>query len=144
MPTRGSGGERKNPKMSGIDFVSDRMRTGRLKIVRCPETLPLIQELGLYRYDPAKLSEEPIDVDNHACDGLRYQIVGHDRGRFVGSAYPVETVKERETQRRPKKPSASERPGKCGDAPTKKCGHLIGTTHNGGTDDDSRMRQRSH
>jgi hypothetical protein len=96
MPTRGAAGEKRNAKMSGIDMVSDRMRTNRLRIVRCPETMPLIRELGIYCYDPTKLSEEPIDADNHACDALRYEIVGRDRGRFLGSAYPVETVEERE------------------------------------------------
>ena len=56
--------------------------------------MPLIRELGLYCYDPTKLSEEPLDIDNHACDALRYLIVGHDRGRGLPMAYPVETVEQ--------------------------------------------------
>jgi Terminase large subunit, T4likevirus-type, N-terminal len=95
IPVRGASGETKSPKMAGIAAVSARMRAGLLKIVRCPETLPLIRELGLYRYDPSKLSEEPLDIDNHACDATRYAVVGHDRWRGLPAAYPLETVEER-------------------------------------------------
>ncbi len=95
VPTRGAGGEKRNPKMSGIESVSGRMRTGRLKIVRCEATKPLIRELGLYRYDPAKTLEEPIDQDNHACDALRYLVVGLDRGRRL-EPMPSETLEQRQ------------------------------------------------
>ncbi len=83
MTTRGSAGERKNPKLSGIDMVSERMRTGRLRIVRNAQTLPLIRELGMYAYDPLKSIEEPVDIDNHAVDAMRYLVVGLDRRRAV-------------------------------------------------------------
>jgi hypothetical protein len=83
MSTRGASGEKRSPKMSGIAQVFDRMESGRLKIVVCEETKPLLRELGLYAYDPSKFTEEPIDVDNHSPDALRYLIVGHDRGKVV-------------------------------------------------------------
>lgn len=79
-PGRGASGEKRNPKLAGIDMVSERMRTGRLRIVR-GECLPLIRELGLYHYDPEKQSEEPVDEDNHACDAIRYLCVSLDRNR---------------------------------------------------------------
>jgi hypothetical protein len=89
IPTRGASGEKKNPKLSGIDMVSERIRTGRLKIVRSPEMMPLIRELGMYHYDENKSIEEPIDEDNHAADALRYLCVGIDRNR-TGVAPHVE------------------------------------------------------
>ena len=46
IPTKGASGERKNPKLSGIDMVSERIRTDRLKIIRCPGTMPLIREFA--------------------------------------------------------------------------------------------------
>ncbi len=84
--------------MSGIDMVSERIRKGTLKIVRCPETMPLIRELGMYRYDETKQPqvEEPIDEDNHACDALRYLIVGLDRRRSVASIVERESEVERD------------------------------------------------
>ena len=60
--------------------------------------MPLIRELGIYCYDPTKLSEEPLDVDNHACDAARYAVVGHDRGRGLARAYPIETDEEVEAK----------------------------------------------
>jgi hypothetical protein len=90
IPTRGAGGEKRSPKMSGIAAVSARMETGRLKIVRCEGTSALIRELGMYCYDPEKDSEEPVDENNHAVDSLRYLVVGHDRGQQVKPAYNIE------------------------------------------------------
>lgn len=81
LRARGSQGEMKKPILHGIDLVSDRMRTGRLKIVR-QACMPLIRELGMYCYDPEKASETPVDADNHACDALRYLVVGLDRHRM--------------------------------------------------------------
>ncbi len=95
LPTRYASGERKNPKLAGIDIVTQRMRTGRLKIVRCEQTMPLIRELGMYHYDETKQLEEPVDEDNHACDALRYLVVGLDRGRSVQSIIEVESEQER-------------------------------------------------
>jgi len=67
MPRRGATGEKQSAKLAGIDQVNERMRTGRLWIVRTPETMPLIRELGMYHYDETKQVEEPVDEDNHAC-----------------------------------------------------------------------------
>lgn len=69
------------PLLTGIDRVTERIRTGRLKIASaCGD---LIGEAERHRYDEAKSKEEPIDKDNHALDALRYLIVGIDRGRVV-------------------------------------------------------------
>jgi hypothetical protein len=86
VPGKGASGEKRNPKLAGIDKVTERMRTGRLKIVR-GECLDLIRELSMYCYDPEKQSEEPLDINNHACDALRYLIVGLDRGKSVRSSH---------------------------------------------------------
>lgn len=85
MPTRGASGEVKKPLLAGIDMVSERMRTGRLKIVR-QACLPLVRELGSYHYDPDKKSDEPVKEDDHLCDALRYWCVGIARGRGPSAA----------------------------------------------------------
>jgi hypothetical protein len=95
IPTRGAGGEKKNPKLSGIDMVSERIRLGTLKVVRCPENMPLIREFGMYHYDELKSVEEPVDEANHALDDVRYLIVGLDRGRVVPPLTPPETDQAR-------------------------------------------------
>lgn len=82
IPVRGASGEVKKPLLAGIDMVSERIRTGRLKIIRSA-CLPLVRELGMYHYDPDKRVEEPVKEDDHACDALRYLIVGLDRNRGV-------------------------------------------------------------
>ncbi len=81
-PVRGASGETKKPVLAGIDMVSERIRTGRLRIVR-QACLPLVRELGMYHYDPDKRLEEPVKEDDHACDALRYLVVGLDRNRAV-------------------------------------------------------------
>jgi hypothetical protein len=95
IPLRGASGERKNPKLGGIDMVTHRMRTGRLRILRNEMTMPLLRELSNYHYDETKQVEEPVDEDNHACDALRYFVVGIDRGRSVPSVRPVESDADR-------------------------------------------------
>jgi Terminase large subunit, T4likevirus-type, N-terminal len=79
-PVRGANGEMKKPILSGVDMVSERIRTGRLRIVR-PACLPLIRSLSTYHYDETKQQEEPVKLDDHECDALRYLIVGLDRHR---------------------------------------------------------------
>lgn len=70
------------PVREGIDRVTSRIRTGRLRIHRrCQD---LWREAGLYQYDPDHPEkEEPLDRDNHAMDALRYLITGLDRGKAV-------------------------------------------------------------
>ncbi len=82
LSVRGGAGSPRTPVLSGIDQVTERMRTGRLKIVRgvCK---PLLRELALYHYPEDKTSEEPVKDHDHACDALRYLVVGMDRGRAV-------------------------------------------------------------
>ncbi len=107
-PTLGPGGSKRKPMQSGIDMVSERIRTGRLKILR--ETCkPLIRELSNYHYDDTKLSEEPVDLDNHACDAMRYLVVGHDRGQSVTSIYPAPSSEEQIARERAERIAAIER-----------------------------------
>ena len=97
LPTKGAVGETKHPLLGGIDAVRQRMMTGGLVIVRCPETMDLIRELGIYHYDEKKTeTENPVDEDNHAPDALRYLVVGNDRRGKMDPAKPRETPKERE------------------------------------------------
>lgn len=79
---RGAGGEVKKPLLAGIDRVTERIRTGRLKILRSA-CAPLIREMGMYQYDPEKRSEDPIKENDDACDALRYLITGLDRRRAI-------------------------------------------------------------
>jgi hypothetical protein len=79
-PVRAASGESKKPLLAGIDMVSERIRTGRLKIVR-KACLPLVRELGMYHYDTDKHLEEPVKEDDHSVDALRYLVVGLDRHR---------------------------------------------------------------
>ncbi len=60
----------------GIDLVTARIRTGRLKVA--PRCVHLIAEARLYRYptpaERAALGENPIDAHNHALAALRYLV----------------------------------------------------------------------
>lgn len=94
-PNRGATGETKKPVLAGIDMVSERIRTGRLRIVR-QACLPLVRELSMYHYDPAKRAEEPVKEDDHACDALRYLVVGLDRNRTP--AHMIETDEQRQAR----------------------------------------------
>lgn len=66
------------PILDGIDKILDRVRTRRLKIHRSCQGL--LREAGQYVYGP---NGQPLDEDNHACDALRYLVVGLDRGRAI-------------------------------------------------------------
>ncbi len=92
-PMRGASGETRAPKLAGIDMVSERIRTGRLKILRS-QCQPIIREFGMYRYDPMKVTEEPIDEDNHSMDALRYCIVGCTRGHAVPSVISPDDLRD--------------------------------------------------
>ncbi len=82
LAVRGGAGSPRTPVLAGIDQVTERMRTGRLKILRAA-CKPLLRELALYHYPEDKMSEEPVKENDHACDALRYLCVGMDRGRSV-------------------------------------------------------------
>jgi Terminase large subunit, T4likevirus-type, N-terminal len=75
----------------GIQAVTARLRTGRLRVVQrsCPN---LCNEAGLYRYPSADEkdadSEKPVDADNHALDALRYLVCGIDQ-RFIAKQRAV-------------------------------------------------------
>jgi hypothetical protein len=81
------------PLQTGIALVSDRIRTGRLKVRG--SLGHTIDEAGKYRYPPDKPGEAPIDKDNHLLAALRYMVVGVDRGRSVADAPPPESDEAR-------------------------------------------------
>ncbi len=66
-----------NSVQPGIRTVTERMRTGRLKIMRrCTE---LIRELGLYRYygEAERMpTDNPVKESDHAPDAIRYLCTG--------------------------------------------------------------------
>jgi hypothetical protein len=84
-----------NDLRAGIQAVTARLRTGRLRVRRegCPE---LLREAALYRY--AETGERPVDEHNHALAALRYLIACLDRhfiahlrrGSASGSGLPEE------------------------------------------------------
>lgn len=97
IPARGAGGEKRSPILHGIDLVSARIARGGLKVVRNDQTMPLIREASMYCYDPEKMSENPVDRDNHALDALRYLIVGLDRGTAAEPSFEsIKTQIEKE------------------------------------------------
>lgn len=79
----------------GIDLVTARIRTGRLKVA--PRCVNLIAEARLYRYptpaERAVLGENPIDAHNHALAALRYLVsrlvVRPDRKETPAPAKPL-------------------------------------------------------
>lgn len=66
------------PIISGIELVAERIRTKRIHIHRSCQNL--LRESQLYVFDE---NGYPVDENNHACDALRYLVVGTDRGRLV-------------------------------------------------------------
>lgn len=68
----------KGPILDGIDKVTERIRTKRLKVHRSCQHL--LREAGLYHFGD---NGKPVDADNHSVDALRYLVVGTDRGRAV-------------------------------------------------------------
>lgn len=106
IPVRGASGEVKKPLLAGIDMVCERIRTGRVKIVRSA-CLPLIRELAKYHYDPDKSVEEPVKEDDHACDAWRYLIVGLDRGKTPKGR--IESDEQRQARERAEQAADLER-----------------------------------
>lgn len=64
-----------NAILSGVARVNERLRDGRLRVSSaCVNTF---KEAGLYRYpEGGRVSENPIDADNHALAALRYLVMG--------------------------------------------------------------------
>lgn len=82
------------PLSAGIGLVTERIRTRRLRVLG---TLGhLIDEAGKYRYDGESKtkSENPVDRDNHLLAGIRYLIVGLDRGKSVSDRAPQPTQEQ--------------------------------------------------
>ena len=70
-----------NDILVGVNAVSSRIEQGTLHISdRCRA---LRAELSAYHYPEDKTSEKPVDEFNHACDALRYMVMGVDRGRVA-------------------------------------------------------------
>lgn len=70
-----------NDILLGVNAVNARVDTGTLHISeRCSA---LRAELNAYHYPEDKMSEKPVDEFNHACDALRYLVVGVDRGKVA-------------------------------------------------------------
>ncbi len=70
-----------NDIIIGINAVNSRLEAGALLISkRCTA---LRTELRAYRYPDDKATEIPLDEFNHACDALRYLVMGVDRGKVA-------------------------------------------------------------
>ncbi|HYV38344.1 MAG TPA: hypothetical protein VE988_21860, partial [Gemmataceae bacterium] len=72
--------EGRNEIRLGIQAVTERIRTDRLKVdaKQCPN---LIREARLYHYEEDG-GETPVDADNHALAALRYMILRLDKRRL--------------------------------------------------------------
>jgi len=70
-----------NDILIGVNAVNSRMEAGTLHI--SDQCTALRAELGAYHYPDNKESEKPVDEFNHACDALRYLVMGVDRGRVA-------------------------------------------------------------
>ena len=70
-----------NDILVGVNAVTRRIDTKTLLISkRCTA---LRAEVEAYRYKEDSDSEKPIDESNHACDALRYLVMGIDQGRVA-------------------------------------------------------------
>jgi hypothetical protein len=89
--------EAMNRILPGVQAVTARINSGRLKVVR--SCLNLIKEAGLYRYptpEEKKIpNENPLDQDNHALAALRYMVCGIDRVRELHARAPQVLKDER-------------------------------------------------
>ncbi len=71
-----------NSIITGINAVTRRMDEGTLLVSE--GCAALRAELSSYAYPENKEgSEKPVDQFNHACDALRYMVMGVDRGRVA-------------------------------------------------------------
>lgn len=71
----------RNDIVTGINAVNSRLEDKTLLISR--RCRALISELGAYHFPTETSSEKPVDEFNHACDALRYMVMGADRGRVA-------------------------------------------------------------
>ncbi len=97
----------RRPLEDGINKVSERIRSGRLKVKGSLGNL--IGEAGKYRYE--RQTETPVDQDNHALAALRYMVVGIDRHRSVKDGTPPEppeAIAAREAAEREERERAQE------------------------------------
>ena len=70
-----------NDILIGVNAVNSRIEADTLHISeRCRA---LRAEINAYHYPEDKSSEKPVDEFNHACDALRYLVMGVDRGRVA-------------------------------------------------------------
>lgn len=69
-----------NAVVPGINKVIEGWRTDKLKISQ--DAAPhLLEELGVYHWSDNKIKEQPVKESDHACDALRYGIMGLAMGR---------------------------------------------------------------
>jgi phage terminase large subunit len=79
-----------NRILPGVQAVTARINTGRLKVLR--SCVNLLAEAGLYRYPNESerriIGENPVDENNHAMAALRYMVCGIDRVRELNARAP--------------------------------------------------------
>ena len=83
--------EAKKDVSVGIQKVAERLvvqKDGRPRLFIFNNCSNLISEIGKYRWQESKegrpVKEEPLKIDDHACDALRYMIMELDFGsRYV-------------------------------------------------------------
>lgn len=72
----------KNDVLDGIRLVSDKLKSGKIKICRgCNDTL---KEFSLYCWDEGSVKDCPRKENDHAMDDIRYfvsTVLGHDENR---------------------------------------------------------------
>ena len=61
----------------GINKVNERIKTDRLKV--CRQCRNLIDEFETYRWEEEK--DKPVKLNDHACDSLRYLVMGLEEMR---------------------------------------------------------------
>ncbi len=80
-----------NDIVIGINAINARIEDGTLLISR--RCRALAAEMSAYQYGPDGASEQPLDEFNHACDALRYLVMGIDRGRVAAGRIAQEPLK---------------------------------------------------
>jgi len=87
----------KNDVMNGITSVASEMAKGNLFI--CEECVNTIRQMEGYVWDPraaARGDDDPIKIEDDACDALRYAIYSHKVTEYQPYAHnPGEYLKNR-------------------------------------------------